>query len=181
MLREIILAAIVSLPQPQDPANLPRLAEDIALAAQLHDGAPFVGPARVEALSMALVAIAYHESSFRHPVATCRITGDRLPWQKAHDGRSITLWQLMRGPSWDGHSRDELCWNQSLAAYVAAKVLRRYARPWNWGGLFRGYASGSAGRDSWQARARCKTWERVSRKAGLVVSCHDRAEVRLAP
>lgn len=177
-LTSLILAAILSLPQPKDPANLPRLAEDIALAAELHDGAPFTGPARVEALSMALVAIAYHESSFRHPVAMCRITGDRLPGQKDNEGRSITAFQLMRGLSWDGHSREDLCYNQSLAAYVAVKVLRRYARPWNWGGLFRGYASGSAGRDSAAARARCKTWERLSVKAGLVVSCWNRADVR---
>lgn len=169
-LTNLILAAILSLPQPKDPMNLPRLAEDIAYAAELHDGAPFTGPARVEVLSIALVAIAYHESGLRQPVADCRVKGD--------EGRSVSAFMLMRGASWDGHSQQEICDSQTLAAYLSAKALKRYRKsrmPISW---FRGYATGDPGKRADIATKHCKTWERLSTKAGLVVSCWNRTDVR---
>lgn len=186
----ILLAAILTLARPaglDTPEHRPwfeRIAADVELAATLHDGAPFRGAARRESLGLALVALAWHESAFRPAVASCRITGDRTRWQKSHEGRSITLWQLMRGPSWDGHERQELCESQPLAAYLAVKVLIRYEQParWNWGALFRGYASGSAGVDSSSARKCCATRERLATQAGLDgAHCHGRGMIGFAP
>lgn len=172
-LAEVALAAILSLARApavdvSDHAEQHRLvglSQDIALAAELHDGAPFRGPARKEALALALVAIALHESAFSAKVADCRVTGDRMPWHRPHEGRAISAYQ-MQSSSWDKHSRREICGNPTLAAYLAAKVLQRY-RQSTYGGFFRGYASGNGGLYTVAASKRCATWERLARQAGL--------------
>lgn len=185
-LSQIILIAILSVVRApavdvQDHAEqsrLVRLANDIAYAVELHGGAPFRGPARKEALALALVAIALHESAFDRRVASCKLTGDRMPWHKADEGRSIALWQLMSGKAWDGHTRKEICGNQALAAYLAAKVLRLYSQS-TYGGFFRGYASGNGGLYTVAASKRCATWERLAKDAGLTGAvCWGRKEIR---
>lgn len=185
---DVVVLAIFSLVRPpavdvQDHAEQHRLvtlAHDITLAAEMHDGAPFLGPQRKEALALALVAIAFHESAFDARVADCRITGDRLPHQRAHEGRSVSLWQLMGSRSWFGHKRREVCRNQPLAAYLAVKVLRLYSQS-SYGGFFRGYASGNGGLYTPAASKRCKTWERLAREAGLKgATCWGRGAISSA-
>lgn len=184
---EITLAAILSVVRPpavdvNDHAEQHRLvtvAHDIVLAAELHDGAPFRGPARKEALALALVAIALHESAFSAKVATCEVTGDVPLGRKRWEGRSISTFQLHTGRAWDGHRRREICGNPALAAYLAAKVLRMHAPSGTPGGYFRGYASGNSGMPTTAARRRCATWERLARGAGLMgASCWGRKEIR---
>lgn len=164
----VVRAPAVDIANQAEQHRLVTVAEDIALAAELHDGAPFVGPQRKEALALALVAIALHESAFMREVGTCRITGDRLPHHQPWEGESISLWQLHAGRAWDGHRRREICLNPALAAYLAAKVLRMYAPSGTPGGYFRGYASGNSGMPTKAARKRCATWERLAKGAGLV-------------
>src|SRR5262245_14697922 len=123
MLSQTLLVAILSVVRPpavdtsseSEQHRLVGLAHDIALAAELHDGQPFPGPARREARALALVAIALHESAFDGRVARCQLTGDRSPGQKEWEGPAISLWQIRRGKSWDGHTRQQLCTNQALA------------------------------------------------------------------
>lgn len=166
-LASLAFALIVSLARSpavdlSDPAEVRRLeatALDIAIAAELQDGAPFRGEARVEALAVALVVTAFGESGFRRDVADCRVTGDA--------GRSISLFQLHAGRAWGGHRRAEICRNQALAAYLAAGVLGLHRGSGSVAGFFRGYASGDRGVDSAAARARCGTWERTARLAGI--------------
>lgn len=164
----LVRAPAVDINDHAEQHRLVTLAEDIALAAELHDGRPFKGTARKEALALALVSIAMHESAFMRDVETCRRTGDVPLGRKPWEGESISSWQLHAGRAWDGHRRREICLNPSLAAYLAAKVLRLYAPSGTPGGFFRGYASGNSGRPTTAARKRCSTWERLARDAGLV-------------
>lgn len=177
----VVRAPAVDLASWPEQHRLVTLAHDIALAAELHDGAPFRGPARREALALALVALALHESAFAAPVASCRLTGDRMPWHQPWEGPSITLWQLRAGRAWDGHTRRELCRNQALAAYSAVKVLQLYSQS-TYGGMFRGYVSGNGGLYTVAAAKRCATWERLSRDAGLAGAvCWGRGEIARLP
>lgn len=178
----VVRAPAVDIKDHAEQHRLVTVAEDIALAAELHDGAPFVGPARKEALALALVAIALHESAFMREVGTCRITGDRLPWQKEWEGPSITLWQIRSGKAWDGHTRRQLCTNQALAAYAAVKVLRLYAPARMPLSFFRGYASGNSSMPTRAARKRCATWERLARDTGLTgAQCWRRGLIHREP
>lgn len=174
----LVRAPAVDITDHREQHRLVTLSEDIALAAELHDGAPFHGPARKEALALALVSIALHESAFSWRVATCRVTGDRMPWQREWEGPSITVWQLRAGKAWDGLTRRQLCTNQALAAYNAVKVLRLYATSGTPGGFFRGYASGNSGMPTKAARRRCATWERLALDAGLTgAQCWRRGQI----
>lgn len=173
----VVRAPAVDIQSHAEQARLVRLANDIAYAAELHDGVPFRGPARRQALALFLVTMAKHEGDFSWKVATCRLTGDRMPWHKPDEGRSISLFQLMSGKSWDGHTRREICTNQALAAYLAAKVLRLYSQS-SYGGMFNGYASGNGGLRTVAARKRCATWERLAAQAGLSgAKCWGRQEI----
>lgn len=164
----IPLAAIVSLARPTSapPDRLEQLAGQIALAVTLAPVAslPFVGAAAAEVTALALVAIARTESlHFDERVLDCRITGD--------GGRSVSAFQLMRGPNWQGHAREELCPSSALAAQLALDVLAGNAARCNGtgpAGWFRGYASGSCAVRSDVATWQCQTWERLAKRAGLV-------------
>ena len=133
-------------------------------------------PGEVGQLStaLALVAIAHHESGVLERVQRCRVKGDT--------GRSIGLFQLMKGASWQGHTADEICADDHLQARLALAVLHRAAdqcprcAPAFW---FRAYASGNGGRDSAAARATISTWERTSRKVGVSVSAQGQTPPKL--
>lgn len=173
----LVRAPAVDINDHAEQHRIVGLAEDIALAAELHDGAPFVGPARKEALALALVSIALHESAFMRRVGTCHLTGDRMIWQRPHEGPSITYFQLKGRIAWGGNTRFQLCMLPKLAAYRAVAVLRLYALSTH-GGMFRGYASGNSAMPTTAARRRCATWERLARNAGLTGAlCWRRGEI----
>ncbi len=179
-LTAIVFAALMSLVRPSvhwAPVPEPQaliIADDIALAAQMLDGAPFTGDHRVEKLALALAAIVVHESNLAEKVASCRYAGDPLPGRKPGDGRSITVFQLMRGASWRGHTRAAICSSGPLAAYLAARVLSAHRRAPTPLGLFRGYASGDVTRNSAASERQCRMWVKVLKQAGVPGSCHER-------
>jgi hypothetical protein len=195
-LTKLALAAILALakaPAADPIADLPRLE---ALAADVARGVqdasadnPFTGAAREEAAVLVLIGVAFHESAFDARVQDCRLTGDRMRGQLPHEGPSVTLWQLKGAWARGGVGRDEICARPRLAAAQALRVFGGHARrcarsPWL--AAFTGYASGSCGRESVVAylakdgtvrtqragAVRCRTWDRLAQKAGLVgASC----------
>jgi hypothetical protein len=179
-LSTIALAGILSLVHPTAQRDINRLstvAADIALAVDMAPSLPFSGPAAREATALALVAIAGHESGFQARYATCASTGDRLAHHGPAEGRSISLWQLMRGWAWGEYSRAEICPetptdSRPLAAWLALRVLRlhgaRCRRVQSW---FNGYAAGDCSVRSAAATRQCASWERLMRRAGLAGSC----------
>jgi hypothetical protein len=175
-------APAVDLSDPVEVARLQQTAEDVAAVASEKDGYPFSGPARVEALAVALVVLAKYESDFSRRVDTCRLTGDRMTWHRPWEGYSISLWQLRAGRAWAGHTRRQICTDRRLAASLAVDVLALYKNSGSVGGLFRGYASGNSGVDSKAARVRCASWEKHARAAGITAaSCWKSAAVSFAP
>jgi hypothetical protein len=179
-LTAIVFAALTSLVRqstywtPVPPSRVVIIADDIALAAALHDGAPFTGPDRVTKHALALAAIAVHESNLASKVVSCRYDGDPLQGWKPGRGRSITHFQLMRGAAWFGHTKEEICTSGPLAAYLAGSVLRNHARTGTALGVFRGYASGDSSRPVKAADRQCRMWTKIATNAGLKVSCWAR-------
>lgn len=176
-LTAIVFTALLSLVRPSVSwAPVPEeriaiIADDIALAAALHDGAPFTGPHRVELAALAATAVAIHESNLAEKVVSCRYDGDPLQGWKPGRGRSITHFQIMKGPGWQGHTKEEICANGPLAAYLAASILARQARAGMVLGVFRGYASGNMGRRSRASERQCAMFERIAKRAGFPTSC----------
>jgi hypothetical protein len=160
-------------PVPQDRAE--RIADDIALAVELGP-ATFSGPAAQEGAALALLVIAEHEGSRFDPrVENCEIVAD--------DGRTVSLFGLMRGASWRGHQRAELCAGGPLPAYLALLAFDGYAQrcrpvPLGW---FRGYASGSCSVKSDAASDMCSRWELLARRHGIEgASCSWAQPLRFA-
>jgi hypothetical protein len=121
-------------------------------------------PAHVAATATLLWAIAYHESGLRQSVRDCRVAGD--------NGRSMGLFQLMKGWAWQGHSKEEICGSDEVQARLALALLHRYramsphTTPMFW---INGYASGNGGLTTQQATGVRHLWERFSRRAGIEV------------
>ncbi len=171
MTPDLVLATILTLARP--PAvdvdeEAPRLAELAGAISEAAEHVP-VRMTRADA-AMALVAIAHHESGFGESTATCEKTGD--------DGRSITYFQLLRGPSWGGYTREELCTNPRLAARRALRVLDA---PWQAKtplGLFSAYSGiPKSGGPTKAAREMCASWERLVKRPG---ACGQRLPKRRA-
>ena len=124
-------------------------------------GSPVVPRAAMLAV---LAIIADHEGMhFDARVEDCRITAD--------NGQTVSSFGLMRGASWAGHSRDELCHGGTLPPTLALRAFAGYAKRCSrasWIGVFRGYASGSCAVKSDAATRLCNRWARVAGKLGLV-------------
>src|SRR6185503_6148180 len=89
--------------------------------------------------------------------------------------RSITLFQILRGPNWAGHTDSEICGDRKLAVKLTVRLL---ARPLASGakltpqGIVNAYATGSPGKQNTASKDICAMWERLSKLAGLVgASC----------
>jgi hypothetical protein len=175
-----VLVAITSIargPAANDPAHLSSVARDISSAAASAPMSPFEGDSKNLGLALALVAIAKHESEFDPKVDRCERRGDV--------GRSITLFQLMRGPNWGGYSDEKLCKDRALAARLATVLFTRpaaklpHATPQM---LANAYASGSPGKTTRAAREICTLWERLAKQAGLAkATCGARTSLDGSP
>ena len=130
---------------------------------ELEEDAP--PPAHVAATATLLWAIAFHESGLRQEVRRCRVAGDQ--------GRSFGIYQLQRGWSWQGRSKEDICESDALQTQLALGVLHRYrtmspsASPIFW---LNGYASGNGGYGTRESAGLRRLWEHFSRQAGLMVS-----------
>ena len=166
-LSSVILAAMLTVvkgPTANETPRLTSIAQDISEAAAARQGEVFKGTGADVALGMMIVAIAHHESGFLSSVDTCTRRGDT--------GRSISLFQILRGPNWEGHSAEEICRDRKLALRLALNVLFRPLRS-NMNArispqqLLNAYVTGSTGRTTGSAKDMCAVWERLARGAGL--------------
>lgn len=163
---ETILAGILALTSaaghPIDLRFANAIAEDTASAVDAAHELPLAGAAGPEATGLMLAGLAYNESLFRPEVDDCRVRGAL---------GEITIWQLIPGPNWAGHSMAEICGNRKLGATLALGVLvraRRQTRTVT--GLFRAYTSGKAWVDSEQARERDRTYGTVCKTASIRIT-----------
>jgi hypothetical protein len=164
-LSAIVLAAMLTVAKGPITNEVPRLtsiAHDLSEAAAARQGEMFKGSAADVALGMMMVAIAHHESGFLASVDTCTRRGDT--------GRSISMFQILHGPNWEGHSAEEICGNRKLAVRLALNVLVRPLKgkprltPQQ---VLNAYVSGSPGHPTAAAKDMCVVWERLARGAGL--------------
>jgi hypothetical protein len=164
-LSTIVLSAVLSTvkgPASNDTARLTSIARDITTVVAAREAEVFAGDGGDVALAMMLVALAKHESEFLASVDSCARRGDA--------GRSITLFQILRGPNWAGHTADEICGNRKLAVKLTIRLL---ARPLASRAkltpqmIVNAYATGSPGRENTASKDICLGWERLAQKAGL--------------
>lgn len=140
---ELVLGAMMALTpsqwRPQEGSERSQtyreIAQDIVMAVENPLGElPFDGPAAKEASAVLLAAIARSESGFDPRVRNCTRRGDH--------GRSISVFQLMDGPSRGGYSEREICTNPQLAAKLALEVLGWYKDLGSSLLMLQGYAAG---------------------------------------
>jgi len=164
-LTTIVLSAVLSTvkgPASNDTARLSSIARDISAVVAAHETEVFGGEGGDVALSMMLVALAKHESEFLASVDSCARRGDA--------GRSITLFQILRGPNWGGHTAEQICGDRRLAVKLAIRLL---ARPLTSRAqltpqmIVNAYATGSPGKENTASKDICTQWERLSQSAGL--------------
>lgn len=193
MIESLILAAMVELFHPKHQAvsymreplseaqkRYEEMAADIAEVAFEEDEAPlFDGPAGREATALLLTAIAWHESGFRKDVETCH-----GPIAKGDQGRSIGLFQIIRGPNREGHSAKEICSDRKLQVRLGLHVLRRAKEfcggpPLVW---LQAYGSGRCNLSHRASRNMCAAFERVGKPHFEGLSCRSTGPVtRLEP
>lgn len=90
-LAAIAARAVLVLAPTLSQGRADELGQAVAHAVErAHDRLPFEGPGRREASAALLVAVAWHESTFRREVETCRVTGP---------AGELGLWQLGHGPA----------------------------------------------------------------------------------
>lgn len=131
------------------------IAGDIHAAATHPLGAlPFEGPAAIQATEDGLTAISANESSYRQSVRDCRKKGD--------NGNSISIFQIYRGKSRQGHSEKEICSNPVLAAQLAINLLGWYAvsAP-KLENLFAGYARGTTMEPNYASSRQLKVFNKL--------------------
>lgn len=190
---QAILYLVTAIPNnnfntPQEQYRLAITGEDIGLAVAMENKSPFEGSKANEAAVLALASIALHESGYQEKVALCDKRGDY--------GSSISIFQLNGSWAWSGgivknynkkernEMKELLCNNQALAAVRALQVLNiRPCKNQPYNHIFRAYASGSCKHLAKQAidagNVRCRTWERLLRKARLTGSCESRQPIEL--
>lgn len=113
------------------------IARDFIAAVDAAPRLPFDGPAAKETADVLLLAVAFHESGLRESVQDCTYC-DTDP-RACDGGRSMSMFQLMRGRAWGKHTKEEICSDNRLAARLALHWLTRFSN----GGLpamFQSYA-----------------------------------------
>jgi len=117
-----------------------------------------------KATALLLATIAKHESGLKVEVLTCQ-----RGWS-GDGGRSVSAFQLMRGVSWFGAKREELCdIKQEVAAKTALRVLHLHRDRWkSWTPdyLLRAYAAGDGGVHSRAAWNMFGAWLGAMKKTG---------------
>lgn len=191
MIESLILAAMIELQHPKHQAlsymrepltdaqrRYESMAADIAAVAFEEDEPPlFDGPAGREATAMLLTAIAWHESGFRKDVETCH-----GPIAKGDRGRSIGLFQIIRGPNREGHSASDICNDRKLQIRLGLRTLRRAkdfcgGSPLVW---LQAYGSGRCHVSHRAARNMCAAFERIGKDRIANLSCRSAGPVSLS-
>jgi len=161
----LVLSAVLSVaagPAAKEPERLKSIATDIAAGVSESEHTVFEGDGGKLATALMLVAIAKHESEFHSKVDDCSRRGDT--------GRSITIFQILRGPNWGGHDDRAICGDRKLATKLALGLL---ARPLAKRSrmtpqmLANAYATGAPGNGNQAAKDICKLWETMALGAGL--------------
>jgi len=115
-----------------------------------------------------LVAVAFNESSFADDVATCTAKVSKARPQDL--GKSIGATQLYQGPTWYGHTREEICDSVALQFRLALRFLAEGHRacPGSIRGALSYYNAGPAAkcRDTMQSRRTYLTFGRLVTEAG---------------
>lgn len=122
------------------------VAKDITIAVEEEFKAGSIKHSITQSTAIELLgAIAVNESGLWKSVETCKIMGD--------GGKSIGLTQLMFGPSWEGHSKKEICNSRKLQFKLALHVIDRcLSKTSSLDSVFNCYTSGDPKRDTWAAK-----------------------------
>jgi hypothetical protein len=158
ILSEAILRVALELPiADKDPERISAITTAIADAAEADP--LFAGEHGAEKTALLLLSIAHHESGLRDNVRTCAVKGD--------GGRSISAYQLNGKWAWGGYAPEDICSSDALQAKLALRVLHRHVANGVRGVplLLRAYASGSAGKNTWQSRELERTFQHVVLRA----------------
>lgn len=120
------------------------MAKDIASVAEVEP-VPFAGEGARHAGAIAMAVVAWHESAHLDPgiidCSACPVGGPRCD-----RGQSVSAFQLMKGVSWMGNTREDICQDNALAASLALHWLSYHGRRTKTvGGMYRGYAAGDPG------------------------------------
>lgn len=149
-------------------ARLCGIAHDIVDAVDHATRLPFDGPAAKEASAIALLAVAHHESGLRANIQDCSLCDAALTdgsgW--CDGGRSISMYQLMVGRAWAGHTREEICTDNRLATKLALRWLTHFSRNATPATMFRTYA-GCKARSCPAADRINAGFEPLARKVGI--------------
>lgn len=129
---------------------------------------PFAGPAEREVTTVAVVAVAWHESGFKPSVQDCSICKKSKDW--CGGGRSVSLYQLEGPVSFGGYTKDELCKNNKAAAGRAMYMLSLYSKSGSIVAMYDGYAKGKISRPYCKAALEiADIFADLSRKTGVNV------------
>ncbi len=168
ILLSLVLAAHSTQPNAGDPTQLARLrgvVDDMVAVGKTN--AIFSGDAGPEATTVALYAVARHESGFWSKVQDCSVCFPGSAW--CDHGRSITLYQIMRGSGWGAYTREELCSDNRKASERAAIVLGRSSSRSTTVSMFNAYAGCSTFRTCRAARELEAGFRATLAKAGVSV------------
>lgn len=134
-----------SLAPTVDPKRVEAIASDMVETVKIESSSkPNFHIAPEEAAYM-LAAVAVHESGLLESVETCKNVGD--------GGRSLGLGQVMRGLSWGGHTKAEICTSRKLQLQLSLRVLDLcWEKTPQVDATFRCYTAGSASINSYAAR-----------------------------
>ena len=82
---------------------------------------PFKGRLAKEKTAVLLGALANHESGLRETIERCSF--EHVKGLTEDNGKAIGYTQLFEGPSWGGHSREEICGDAELQFRLALRYL----------------------------------------------------------
>lgn len=168
LLVSLILSLLKIQPNQADMCANPRacrIAQDIITTVDAASRLPFDGDAAKEAADVLLLSVAFHESGLRESVENCSYCEQNK--LACDGGRSMSMFQLMTGRAWMGHTKDEICTDNRLATKLALRWLTHFSR----GGttpMFRSYAGCPNKRVGCEAAAGLQTqFDVLARRAGL--------------
>lgn len=165
-----ILLSVVAARGPVSDADRGRLyAVSLDMWSAASESPLYCGPEAQLAAALTLAAVAVHESGLHGDVQDCSRCLPGSPW--CDRGRSVSLYQLHVGSgAWRGHSREDICQDNSIATSLALRILERHRDAMSPAQVLAGYARG--GRRA-AAGEMATIWSSMARTARIYVTRRD--------